>query len=138
MDAGRAVRAPPGPSFPPIASLALIAALALGGCIHVPDRATGPLHDGTALAAFQRGATSKDEVLARLGAPSGEGETLFPAAPEGVREIWVYRDQAMHDARYDFGAITGDARDSTLLVFFRDNRFDGYLWTVDDGIFSAR
>jgi hypothetical protein len=74
---------------------------------------------------LHRGVSTKADVQALLGVPNGPGSSQFPAlgAPD-QREIWYYEDIA----------FAGSAmRMQMILVFFKGNLFDGYLWTSGSG-----
>lgn len=69
-----------------------------------------------------RNQSTKAEVLLFLGEPDGAGEALFPSTSE-MREIWYYETHASSLIR---------AKMKILLVYFRGNFYDGYMWFEND------
>jgi len=86
---------------------------------------------------LQRGASRKSDVQRALGVPNGTGQSdwlrppgMPPAAHgEGPREIWFYDDIRITDMKSGDGPATMKVRQQILLVFFKGEIFDGYLWT---------
>ena len=88
---------------------------------------------------LRRGVSTKAEVQRLLGVPNGTGggdmarpaAVAVPALGEGPREIWYYDDIEITDMRSGEGATTFNLRQQILLVFFKGDIFDGYLWTTN-------
>ena len=62
--------------------------------------------------------SSEAEVRAALGAPRGYGRARY-SRDQPLRNVWFY----------EFVQVKGEQVGlNILLVFFRDDRYDGYLW----------
>jgi hypothetical protein len=68
-----------------------------------------------------RGKSTKAEVLLLLGEPHGSGGTRLPT-DRAVRDIWYYEDNRVS------GTFSLTMDQKVFLVFFRGDRYDGYLW----------
>lgn len=88
---------------------------------------------------LKRGISTKADVQRLLGVPNGTGggdmapSGVLGASPLGAgpREIWYYDDIEITDMKSGAGAITMNMRQQILLVFFKGEVFDGYLWTTN-------
>jgi len=87
-------------------------------------------------AQLHRGVSSKADVQRLLGVPNGMGRSEMALArrndevpAEGPREIWYYENIEVTNAKSNEGVIDMKMRQQILLIFFRLNVFDGYLWT---------
>ncbi len=83
----------------------------------VPSACTfqgGSLPHTERFAELRAGVSTKEDVRSTLGDPRGNGAARFTSELE-IREIWLYHY-----------AIHADV--ATLLVFFNENRYDGYVW----------
>ena len=69
---------------------------------------------------LHRGVSTKADVRTLLGVPNGPGSWLLPALDPAPREIWYYEDMSL---------TGGTLRVQMILVFFKGNVYDGYLWT---------
>jgi hypothetical protein len=69
---------------------------------------------------LHRGISTKADVRTLLGVPNGPGSWLLPALDPAPREIWYYEDMSQ---------TGGTLRVQMILVFFKGNVYDGYLWT---------
>jgi len=85
---------------------------------------------------LHRGASTKTDVQRLLGVPNGMGRSEMALPPrndevlaEGPREIWYYENIEVTNAKSNEGVIDMKMRQQILLIFFRLNVFDGYLWT---------
>jgi hypothetical protein len=86
---------------------------------------------------LKRGASTKADVQRLLGVPNGAGRAdmarpagmAAPPLGDGPREIWFYDDIEVTDMESGESAITMKLRQQILLVFFKGDIFDGYLWT---------
>jgi len=77
---------------------------------------------------LRRGVSVKADVRKLLGEASGSGECFLPGQNE-PREVWFYQDMAVTGFRNSGRAHLMDVRQQILLVFFKGDRFDGYLWS---------
>ncbi|MEW6688769.1 MAG: hypothetical protein AB1452_06710 [Pseudomonadota bacterium] len=86
---------------------------------------------------LRRGASTRADVQRLLGVPNGAGRgdmarpagMATPPMGDGPREIWFYDDVEVTDMKSDESAVTMKLRQQILLVFFKGDIFDGYLWT---------
>ncbi len=81
-----------------------------------------PFNTDALTTVLTRGASTMDEVREALGAPNGSGSALLPTA-EGPRKVWFYEKMKASM----FGAAPS-VEQHVLMVFFKDDRFDGFLW----------
>ncbi|OGQ78601.1 MAG: hypothetical protein A3F90_05435 [Deltaproteobacteria bacterium RIFCSPLOWO2_12_FULL_60_19] len=70
------------------------------------------------LGTLKVGASTPPEVLLALGQPRGDGAASFAVDPS-PRKIWFY------DYVESAGGVT---RGKILLVFFKQEKYDGHLW----------
>lgn len=88
------------------------------GCASPPPMTVGyrvPLQNLDRLISEE---SSADDVREALGEPRGHGGARF-SRDQPLRKVWFY----------EFLQIKGDqASVNILLVFFREDRYDGYLW----------
>jgi hypothetical protein len=70
------------------------------------------------------GESVPEDVLRVLGPPAGEGQSQTPLDAQ-PRPMWTY--MAERSAIEGLGTIRESQR-GFLFVFFRDGRYDGYLW----------
>ena len=88
---------------------------------------------------LRRGEAKKADVQRILGVPNGTGRAeMLPYAAlqaaslgDGPREIWFYDDIELTDMASSAGVVTMKMRQQILLVFFRGELFDGFLWTTN-------
>ena len=94
---------------------------------HSEGPATSAFMEVTRLeGSFKRGVSTKTDVQRLLGSPTGTGNAALPADPE-LREIWFYQDIEMTDIRLaQVYQVT--MREQILLVFFKQEIFDGFVW----------
>ncbi len=64
------------------------------------------------------GVSGKTDVEKFLGAPHGGGRVLLPR-DEGARDLWYY---------YHEEATATEDRRIFLFIFFRGEKYDGYVW----------
>jgi hypothetical protein len=64
------------------------------------------------------GVSTKDQVRQIIGRPSGKGASRSPDFP-GYRDLWSYQVFATDGATSEY---------TILLVFFKGDIFDGYMW----------
>ena len=88
---------------------------------------------------LRRGDSKKADVQRILGVPNGTGRAeMLPytalqgaSLGDGSREIWFYDDIEVTDMKSSAGVMTMKVRQQILLVFFRGELFDGFLWTTN-------
>lgn len=85
-----------------------------------------------------RGVTTKAEVRRQLGVPNGSGAARFAHVGDDERQIWYYEDVAITGAKSADQVMKVDMRQQILLVLFKGEVVDGYLWTSNSGTASAR
>jgi hypothetical protein len=92
-----------------------------------------------------RGVTTKAAVRSLLGIPSGSGAARFASLGGDEREIWYYEDIEVTSlngsdkgAKSSDGAMKMDMRQQILLVLFKGEVVDGYLWSSNSGTATAR
>jgi len=66
-----------------------------------------------------RGTSTKADVLKGFGKRDGSGTALIPGDPI-IREIWYYED-------VKFSGMSG-MNQKILLIYFKDEIYDGYMW----------
>lgn len=91
-----------------------------------PGKPPVPAFNNSALTeTLRRGVSTAADVTRALGKPNGSGGFLFPTDKEH-RTVWFYEK-----VRVQASGGKVDLQQDVLLVFFRDNRFDGFLWFSD-------
>jgi hypothetical protein len=111
---------------------AMMICILLSGCTqqivtHYEGATTGAFTEVNRLETnLKRGVSTKSDVQRVLGAPMGSGSALFPTDPM-AREIWSYHDIELTDVKL-YHVIQLDMRRQILLVFFRKEVFDGFMW----------
>ncbi len=74
---------------------------------------------------LHRGISSMDDVQRLLGKPDGTGTMLLPA-DSVPKTTWIYE-------KLDFEFYRGmTVQQAILLVFFKGDLFDGFIWFSDD------
>jgi hypothetical protein len=84
-----------------------------------------------------RGVTTKAAVRSLLGIPNGSGAARFAALGGDEREIWYYEDIEVTGAKSVDKTMKMDMRQQILLVLFKGEVVDGYLWTSNSGSAAA-
>ena len=96
---------------------AVVAAL-LSGCVSMTY---GVLPNTSRLATLTPGQSRSSDVLLAMGEPRGKGAAhLSPQLP--LRNVWYYEYVKAS------GAMSMSVDAKMLLVFMRDDVYDGYLW----------
>lgn len=114
-----------------LAAAALLLVVAFAGCA-APTVGSGAFRNAADVPTkLQRGVSTKTDVQALLGVPNGGGSSLFRNVAGGPREIWYYEDIETVDYASRSGRLVMTLRQQLLLVFFKGDRFDGYLWTTN-------
>lgn len=113
------------------ACLLLACVLSLAACAEMPARqATAMAFRDTRLleSALQKGVSSMDEVRRLLGEPTGSGAVLLAGVQREPVDIWFYQDIELTDMKAVQGQLDLTMRQQILIVFVRENRFDGFMW----------
>ena len=117
-------------------------AMALAGCSEIRLEAGvlpgAPLQAASARASkrpdmnvlegtLKLGASTKQEVMAALGRPTGDGGIFLPI-DQGRRETWsyYYEETTMPFDRSRWSQT--ESRRLFLFVYFAGDRYDGYMW----------
>lgn len=104
-------------------AVVIAAALVASGCISGRIEMGRRVNPGPLETKLRIGESTRADVLAALGEPSGRGRGLLPidAAP---KTVWAYY--------YEEGTLESnelkDSRRMFLWVYLDGNRYDGYLW----------
>ncbi len=77
---------------------------------------------------FERGVSTKADVISVLGEPDGSGGSRFPTAAHD-NEVWYYEA-----SRASLSSVT----QKILLVYFRGGVFDGFMWFTNDADISMQ
>jgi hypothetical protein len=106
------------------AIVAVAAAVALVACGSAQIRAGRPVNPPLLDSALVVGQSTTEDVRRVLGEPEGKGREALPTG-QPPRTIWSY----FHDATLvELGGSGSDSRRMYVLVFLRDDKYDGYLW----------
>ncbi len=86
---------------------------------------------------LQRGKSTKMDVRRVLGAPKGMGNAVL--SPDLTpRAVWFYDDIEVTDARsVGSGVLEVSVRQQILLVYFKGEVFDGFMWFSNTGMAVA-
>ncbi len=89
----------------------------------------GPAFNYTALTTtLQKGVSDAADVRGALGEPNGSGGYEFPIIT-GANTIWFYEKMKLEII--DMSSQNFDIQQDVLIVFFKEERFDGFLWFSD-------
>ena len=80
---------------------------------------------------LKRGISTKSDVRRLLGPPGGLGGAFFPVMSgqkAKLNESWYYQDVEVTDSSSKRGVIRMNMRQQILLVFFYEDKFDGFMW----------
>jgi hypothetical protein len=105
------------------AALAALAALLGLGCESTLTQVGRPLRVDRLETSLEPGKSTPEDVMRVLGPPSGTGRSELPIEPV-PRPVWAY----YFEKATSTGAATGSVGRSLLFVYFREGRYDGYLW----------
>ena len=96
---------------------------------------------------LQRGISTKADVLAHLGEPSGPGSFHLPfeftadgqSTAHASGEVLFYQDMEVEGMRsVGNGVIAMQMRQRILLVFLKEGYFNGFMWYSNAGLAQAR
>lgn len=111
--------------------LALICVMALAACAQTPQRfSTAEAFRDTRLLETQlkKGVSTMEEVRRVLGEPTGSGAVFLASVQPKPQEIWFYQDIELTDIKSSQGQLDAKIRQQILVVFVRDQLFDGFMW----------
>lgn len=101
--------------------------------------ATGAFRNLSAIeTTLLRGVTTKAEVRKQLGIPNGNGAARFFTLGGKEGEIWYYEDIEMTNMTSGDQAMRIDMRQQILIVLFKGDVVDGYLWTSNAGTATGK
>jgi len=82
---------------------------------------------------LQRGVSTKIDVGRVLGKPQGFGASILPTESNS-HEVWFYQDVEITGMKGEPGGmIRANQRQQILLMFFRGEIFDGFMWYTTEG-----
>lgn len=100
---------------------------------------TGAFRDLSSIeASLLRSVTTKVEVRKQLGIANGSGGARFAVLGGEELEIWYCEDIELTGAKLANQLMKIDMRQQILLVIFKGQLVDGYLWTSNAGTGSVR
>jgi hypothetical protein len=111
--------------------LALICVMALAACAETPQRvSTAEAFRDTRLLETQlkKGVSTMEDVRRVLGEPTGSGAVFLASVQKSPQEIWFYQDIELTDIKSSAGQLDLKIRQQILVVFVRDQLFDGFMW----------
>lgn len=111
--------------------LALICVMALAACAETPQRhsTTDAFRDARLLETqLKKGVSTMEDVKRILGEPTGSGAVFLASVQPGPQEIWFYQDIELTDIKSSQGQLDLKIRQQILVVFVRDQLFDGFMW----------
>ncbi len=77
---------------------------------------------------LRRGVSTKEDVRRLFGEPNGDGGAFFPTA-KMPNDVWYYEDIKAEMGGTETGGIMRMDMDwQVLVIFFEEERFDGFLW----------
>jgi hypothetical protein len=98
-------------------------------CSCAPKKPKGPavpaFNNSALTTTLQKGLSTPTDVRNVLGEPKGSGEFLFPTET-AYRTVWFYEK-----VKIDASSGKIDLQQDVLMVFFKADRFDGFLWFSD-------
>lgn len=111
--------------------LVLVCVMALTACAEAPPghstveafRDTGQLER-----ALVKGVSSRDDIKRVLGEPTGAGAVFLASVQQSPGEIMFYQDIELTDVKSSQGQLDLKVRQQILVVFIRDQGFDGFMW----------
>jgi len=124
-DAGRLRRRAQGPRRLRQGAAILVGLVLLAGCGSV--QYGSPPRTGN-LSRLTLGVSKPADILVALGEPRGRGAARLVADPT-PRTIWFYEFTEASGGRVDL---------SILLVFIRDDRYDGHLWFSSSSLLATQ
>lgn len=89
-------------------------------------------------AELKKGVSTKADVERLLGPPSGRGGALSALEPLRPRELWTYSEFGWSLIEYQEGGARVHLDQQLLMVFFVDDRLDGFWWHSNAGPLKLR
>jgi hypothetical protein len=116
--------------------IALLTSIYIVGC-GGGKVSTGPFKDlGQLEINLKRGVSTKADVQSLLGEPNGYGHSYLPALGEHKpkpHEVWYYEDIESGDAESKQKVIIMEIRQQILVIFFDQDKYDGFMWFTNAG-----
>lgn len=95
---------------------------------------TGAFRDLSAIEkVLRRGVTRRDEVRQRFGEPNGTGAWRFAVLGDDECQVWYYEDLELTGTRAAQPVVELQMRQQILMVVFKGEVVDGYMWTSNAG-----
>lgn len=111
--------------------LALVCALAMTACAEAPPRHSSAdvFRDTKQLEiALIKGISTRNDIKRVLGEPTGSGAVFLSSVQQDPEEILFYQDIELLDIKALQGQLDLKVRQQILIVFVRDELFDGFMW----------
>ena len=100
---------------------------------------SGPFRAATSIPSqLKRGVSTREDVHRLLGKPNGTGGMISASFGNANQEIWYYENIEITGSQSAKDAVNVNMRQQIMLVFFKGERFDGYLWTTNAGTGAVR
>ncbi len=106
-------------------------ALLLAACAETPQRhASSEVFRDTRIleTRLTRGTSTTGDIRRLLGAPTGSGAVFLANVQHAPQEIWFYQDIELTDMKALKNEIDLKIRQQILIIFVRDQLFDGFMW----------
>ena len=87
---------------------------------------------------LKRGVSTREDVRRLLGSPNGTGGMIAASFGGVNQDAWYYENIEMTGAQSASDAVRLGMRQQIMLVFFKGEKFDGYLWTTNAGTGELR
>jgi hypothetical protein len=121
--------------------IGLLTAVAISGC-GASKATTGPFQEVAQLEnTLKRGVSTKVDVEQLLGKPNGHGHSYLHVAPgqkQKPHEVWYYEDiEAINMQSPERNVFVVDTRQQIILIFFDQEKYDGFMWYTNAGKGSA-
>ena len=110
----------------------LFAGVLGSGCASGSASTARAFSDVRQLTSLERGVATRRDVQRLLGAPDGSGHALLPGDDTPL-DLWYYEDLSITDVKQVAGGFRGRVRQQILLVSFRGDAFEGYMWWSNQG-----
>ena len=104
----------------------LLGAMLLAGCAVQTVKSQAVSRVDRLETEFKRGVSTKADVLTVLGEPDGSGGAMFPTASR-ASDVWYYEA---------YRSSLSGLNQKILLVYFKGEEFDGFMWFSNDADLS--
>ncbi len=128
-----------------LASSLAVGSMAIAGCTPL-QVATRPMPSMEPLKSdLVRGVSTRADVQRLLGEPSGNGSSVLP--PDlSARDVWFYQEVKVEDFKTEKAGsgvhaetyIRANITQKILLVFFKGELYDGYMWYSNAGAVEGK